>query len=370
MHILHVETGRHLYGGAAQVLNLIPGLGRHAVRGTLICTRDSALAIAARARGIDVVPVPMAGDLDVGFVGRLRRLIRELDPSLVHVHSRRGADLFGGPAALLAGKPAVLSRRVDSPGSRLGRPKYWFYRRIVAISGCIHRQLRDSGVPERKLRTVPSGVLPEACAPNWSRQKFLSEFDLADDDFVIAVTAQLIPRKGHRYLIEALPGIRAAFAGTRVLFFGAGTEEQRLRDAVARQGQSDVVCFAGYRTDLLDFLGHVQLVVHPAIREGLGLSLLEAQAAGVPVVGFRSGGQTEAVDDGVTGTLVPPLDTGALADAIAHLIYHPRVRTRMGNAAREWIRDRFSLEQMVAGNLSVYNEVLGQSEESRSDRSR
>lgn len=352
------------------MLNLIPGLERHGVRGTLICARDSVLAIAAQARGVDVVPLPMAGDLDIGFVGRLRGLIRELDPSLVHVHSRRGADIFGGPAALLAGKPAVLSRRVDRPESLAGRPKYWFYRRIIAISGCIHRQLRDAGVPERKLRTVLSGVLPEACEPNWSRQKFLSEFDLADDDFVIAVVAQLIPRKGHRYLVDALPGIRAAFAGTRVLFFGAGAEEERLRDAVARKGHSDIVRFAGYRTDLLDFLGHVQLLVHPATREGLGLSLLEAQAAGIPVVGFRSGGQTEAVDDGVTGTLVPPRDARALAEAISHLIYHPRVRHRMSAAAREWIRDRFGIEQMVDGNISVYNEVLGQSVESGSDRSR
>ncbi|MFQ5636107.1 MAG: glycosyltransferase, partial [Gammaproteobacteria bacterium] len=113
IHVLHVETGRHMYGGAGQVLNLIVGLAEHGVRGTLVCTQGSLVGVAARARGIDVLPVPMGGDLDLSFAGRLRRLIRRVRPSLVHVHSRRGADRLGGPAALAAGAPAVLSRRID-----------------------------------------------------------------------------------------------------------------------------------------------------------------------------------------------------------------------------------------------------------------
>ena len=191
----------------------------------------------------------------------------------------------------------------------------------------------------------------------------MKEFNLADDDFVIAVVAQMIPRKGHRYLLEALPRIRAAFAGTRVLLFGTGPGEAKLREAVAQNGQEKAVCFAGYRSDLRDYLGHVDLLVHPVMREGLGVSLLEAQAAGVPVVGFRSGGLAEAVDDGVTGTLVPPRDARALAEAVSQLIYKPRVRSKMGVAAQEWIRDNFAVEQMVAGNISVYKEILGQSVE-------
>lgn len=359
IHILHVETGRHLYGGAGQVLNLIVGLEAHGVRGTLVCPEHSFVAVAAQARGIDVATVPMRGDLDIGFGLWLWRLIRRRRPALVHVHSRRGADRFGGVAASLAGVPAVLTRRVDSRESLLGRPKYGFYRRVVAISGCIRRQLLDAGVPERKVRLVASGVLPEACAPTWPREKFLAEFDLGEDDFVIGMIAQLIPRKGHRYLLEALPQIHAACVGTRVLLFGAGALESQLREAVGQQQLGEVVRFAGYRPDLLDFLGHLQLVVHPATREGLGVSLLEAQAAGVPIVGFRAGGVVEAVDAGVTGTLVSPRDVDALAESITHLASHPPERAAMSAAAREWIARQFSVDGMVQGNLAVYREVTG-----------
>lgn len=349
-----------MYGGAAQVLHLIAGLSDHGARGTLVCAAGSLVSVAAQARGIDVVSVPMRGDLDIGFVLRLWRIVRRVQPTVVHVHSRRGADWFGGIAAGLAGVPAVLSRRVDRDESAWSRPKYWCYRRIVAISGCIRAQLRAAGVPERKLRIVRSGVLPEAGGPTWPRERFLHEFGLDEDAFVIGVIAQLIPRKGHRYLLDALPAIHAAYVGTRVLLFGEGGLEPRLRELVEQKQLGDVVRFAGFRPDLAEFLGHVDLIVHPATREGLGVSLLEAQAAGVPVVAFRAGGVVEAVNDRVTGTLVAPRDVTGLEQAITHLAWHPQERVKMGAAAREWIGDQFSVAAMVSGNHAVYREVTGE----------
>jgi glycosyltransferase involved in cell wall biosynthesis len=230
---------------------------------------------------------------------------------------------------------------------------------VIAISDRIGEQLLAAGVPERKLRLVSSGVLPEACAPSWSREKFLTEFGLGPDDFVIAMIAQLIPRKGHRYLLDALPKIHASYRGTRVLLFGAGSQEQKLAELIEHKRLGDVVQLAGHRPDLLEFLGHVQLVVHPATREGLGVSLLEAQAAGVPVVGFRVGGVTEVVSDGVTGALVAARDSDALAAAIIRLAWNPRERSAMSTAARERIAAEFSVDGMVQGNLAVYREIIG-----------
>ncbi len=329
------------------------------MRGTLVCPEGSLVALAAQARGIEVLLMPMSGDLDVGFIFRLRRVIRQLRPDLVHVHSRRGADRFGGLAAILAGVPAILSRRVDRPEPAWARPKYWPYKRVIAISACIEEQLLVAGVPERKLRLVSSGVLPESCAPSWSRAKFLTEFGLDDDDFVIAMIAQLIPRKGHRYLLDALPKIHASYRGTRVLLFGAGPQEEKLTELIRQKRLDKVVQLAGHRTDLLEFLGHVQLVVHPATREGLGVSLLEAQAAGLPVVGFRVGGVTEAISDGTTGTLVAARDSDALAEEIIRLAWNPRERAAMSAAARERIAMQFSVDSMVQGNLAVYREISG-----------
>ncbi|MGI9344150.1 MAG: glycosyltransferase family 4 protein [Gammaproteobacteria bacterium] len=348
-----------MYGGAVQVINLVAGLADRGVRGTLVCAEGGLVAVAAQARGIDVLPVPMGGDLDVGFVVRLTRIIRRLKPTVVHVHSRRGADWFGGLAARLAGVPAVLSRRVDSQESIAGRPKYRLYRRVIAISGCIRSQLLAAGVPDDKVRLVRSGVATVADAPAWPRERFLREFGLDDDAFVIGMIAQLISRKGHEYLLDALPAIHAAYTGTRALLFGAGALEARLAALAEQKQLGDVVRLAGFRHDLAEFLGHLDVIVHPATREGLGVSVLEAQAAGVPVVAFRAGGVAEAVNDGVTGKLVSPRDVAGLERALTHLAWHPQERAKMGAAAREWVADQFGIDAMINGNLAVYRELTG-----------
>ena len=114
-HTLHLETGRHLYGGAWQVLFLLEGLRRHGSRVTLVCPHGSRIGATASSRGLPVRPAPMRGALDPLFVLRLVRLIGALQPDLLHVHSRRGADLWGAVAAAWTGVPAVVTRRVDNP---------------------------------------------------------------------------------------------------------------------------------------------------------------------------------------------------------------------------------------------------------------
>jgi glycosyltransferase involved in cell wall biosynthesis len=359
MHVLHVETGRQVHGVAHQVLHLIDGLRPMGVSGSLACPAESTIAIAARARGIPVLPIRMRGDWDATAIFRMHRLARRVRPSIIHVHSQVGAKTHWAMAARLAGIPAILSRRSESSDSRLfGRSlKYWPYRLIVAQSENIGAQLIEEGIDEGRLRFVSRGVDADACQIGWSREKFLSEFDLQDDHFVIAVVAPLIATKGHRYLLDALPRIRAAHSGARVLIFGAGPLEDRLRKTVSRLGLDQMVHFAGYRIDLLEFIGHVQLMIHPSVREGLGTSLLEAQAAGIPVIGFRIGGMSELIAHEESGLLVPPRDSKALAAAAVRLIYNPKRMRAMSEDARRWVAEEHSLQRMVRGHLNVYQEL-------------
>jgi glycosyltransferase involved in cell wall biosynthesis len=124
-------------------------------------------------------------------------------------------------------------------------------------------------------------------------------------------------------------------------------------------GLTAVVHFTGFRHDLASWIGGLDMLVHPAEMEGLGVSLLQAAAAGVPVITSRAGGLPEAVQDGVTGILCPPGDVDALAAAIDRLAGDPALRRQYGEAGRQRILAEFSIGRMVDGNLALYHQVLG-----------
>lgn len=361
MKILHVETGRNLFGGAAQVLYLLEGLARRGdCESHLACPKDSAIAEAARGAGIPVHPLGREGDLDPRMALRIHRLLRRLRPDLVHVHSRRGADFWGGLAARRAGIPAVLSRRVDNPEPPWwAARKYLLYRRVIAISEGIRRILLDEGLEGDRVVTVPSAVdggrFQGPCDRGW----FLREFGLPGEARTIGMVAQLIERKGHTYLLRALSNLRGRFPQLRVLLFGKGPLRQELENEAQRRGIADLVQFAGFRDDMHRILPCLDLVAHPALREGLGVSLLQAAASGTPLVAGRAGGVPEVVRDGVNGLLVEPGDAEALASAMAEILTDPEAAARMGRAGRALVAREFDIGAMVEGNHRVYRETLG-----------
>ena len=358
MKVLHVEGGRHYYGGARQVVYLLEGLAQRGVENLLVCPPGAAIAEHA-APFAEVLPTRLRGDLDVGFVARLHARIRTARPDLVHLHSRRGSDVWGGIAARLAGVPSVLSRRVDNRERAWAVAlKYRLFDRVIAISDGIRDVLLAEGVSPQRRRCVRSALDARPWLQPVDRAAFRREFGLDDDAIVIGVVAQLIRRKGHRHLFDALKALHPERPRLRVLLFGQGPLRGDLEARAARDGLASIVRFVGFRDDLPRWMAGLDVLAHPADREGLGIALLQAQAAGVPVVASRAGGMPEAVEDGVTGLLVAPGDVPALADALRRLADDPALRESMGAAARARVLERFSVDAMVEGNLAVYREAL------------
>ncbi|MBT2969055.1 MAG: glycosyltransferase [Candidatus Thiodiazotropha sp. (ex Ctena orbiculata)] len=363
MRVLHVEAGKHLYGGAKQVLYLLSGLQQQGIDSLLVCPPGSAVAAAAREIGVAVEELSMGGDLDIGLIFRLWRTIKRYRPDLVHVHSRRGADLMGGVAAHLCGVKSVLSRRVDNPEQRMMvRWKYPLFDRVIAISQGIADVLREEGVAAERLVCVRSAVDVERYQLQCDKAWFREQFGLAEDALVMGAVAQLIPRKGHRYLLEAMPRLARAFPRLHLLIFGKGALREKLEQQIEALQLQPFVTLAGFRDDLPQLLPCLDLLVHPALMEGLGVSLLQAASAGLPIVAVDAGGMPEAVEDGVNGLLVPGGSVEALADALYRLLEDEALRRRMGESGREKMRRGFSVERMVLGNLAVYRDLLDDGE--------
>ncbi|WP_462321754.1 glycosyltransferase [Halochromatium sp.] len=360
MKVLHVEGGAHLYGGALQLLYLLEGLAEHGIDNHLACRRGCALGIRAEpfAR---VHGMPMHGDLDLLMIARLYRLIRRLQPDLVHLHSRIGADLMGGLAARLAGVPVLHTRRVDNPEPRwLVTLKYRLHDRVIAISEGIARVLLAEGLPSAKLRVVRSAVVAERFAQPCRQGLIQERLGLPEDALLLGVVAQLIERKGHAVLLDAVPSLLSEQPRLHLIFFGQGPLAATLEQRIKRTGLSGRVHLLGFRTDLDELLPCLSLLVHPALMEGLGVSLLQAAAAAVPIIASRVGGIPEAVQDGVTGILTPPGDAAALEQAMRTLLSSPQLRERLGRAGAERARRAFGVDAMVAGNLAIYHALLAE----------
>ncbi len=359
MKILHVETGRHLYGGPQQVIYLVSALLERDHDCTLVCPPETGVDTAARAAGIPVRNLFCAGDLDLPFAYRHTQFLHSFAPDLVHCHSRRGADMLGGLAASFAAVPAVVSRRVDNTEMRLlAALRYRPFRKVIAISEAIATVLRDHDVDNERIEVIRSAVDTEAFAQPADRAAFRAEFGIAEDAFVLAAAGQLIPRKGHRYLLQAVADLKHDHPEIRLIMFGDGHLNNQLRAQAASLGLGDSVQFAGFREDLDEYMGCFDIFVHPALAEGLGVATLKAAAAGVPVVGFDAGGLPEAVVDGETGFLVPPADVEKLQTAIATLIEDDDMRRRMGAAGRERMQNEFSIATMVTRHIALYESVI------------
>ncbi|MGL4666728.1 MAG: glycosyltransferase family 4 protein [Saezia sp.] len=358
MKVLHVEAGRFLYGGARQVLYIMEGLHQRGMSNVLACPVGSDIGRGAK----DVAQVhemKMGGDLDIGLMGRLKDLIRQTQPDIVHLHSRRGADIWGAFAARQMKVPCVLSRRVDNPESPFwAKIKYAQYNQVIAISEGIRQVLISEGVPPDHVICVRSAVDPKPYLHEVSRAEFAREFNVPENALIIGVVAQLIERKGHRYVLEALPTILERFPQTQVLFFGKGPLQEALQTQIKEKGLDGHVKLAGFREDLPKWLGGLDLLLHPADMEGLGVSLLQASAAAVPIITSNAGGLPEAVADGISGELIPPGDVGALTQVTLKLLGNEKLRKQYGQAGRERIMKEFSIDAMVEGNLRVYEGCL------------
>lgn len=368
MKVLHIEAGKNLYGGALQVLYLLNELkAQHGdkIENSLICPVGCDLAERASAVA-QVFPMKMGGDLDIGLKSRIAAVIADIQPDLVHVHSRRGADIWGLFAARSANVPVVCSRRVDNPEPAwLAKWKYHKYNKVVSISEGIRQVLLSEGVAPEHVICVHSAVDTQQYAPlsdvqiqateaSW----FRTEFGLNDDALVIANFAQMIERKGQINLIDAFASLHQAHPKARLMLFGKGGKLDDYKAHAAQCGVADKVLFPGFRNDIARILPHIDVVAHPATMEGLGVALLQSAAACVPIVATAAGGIPEIVADQENGFLIDVGDTAALAIQLQLLLDDADLRMTQGLNGRKKVLEQFSIPAMAAGNYRVYQELL------------
>jgi len=352
-------------GGAEQVvIRLAGGVDRRRFEPVIVCLdRPGPFATQAEAAGIEVVALDKRGPIDPGAIVRLARLLRSRGIEVVHTHLW-GANLWGRLAARAARVPVVVctEHNVDSwkKGYHLALDRLLApaATHLVAVSEEVRAFYERHGVGRGRWHVVYNGVEVSAAARPERGDAFRA-LGLGPEDRVVGLVGRLVPAKAPEVFLRALASAAAAVPRLRGLVVGDGPSRAAAEDEARRLGIEGRVVFAGLRKDVAELLPGLDALVFSSLREGLSMAMLEAMAAGVPIVATAVGGTPELITHDTTGLLVPPGRPDALAEALVSLLQDPAAAERLRAAARRHVEERFSAGKMFEAHEALYAERPG-----------
>ncbi|HEX2030308.1 MAG TPA: glycosyltransferase [Actinomycetota bacterium] len=305
------------------------------------------------------------GGRGVGWVRRLRELVRDRRIELVHAHS---------PVPAVAARTA-LPRAVHqvytehNVWARYRRPTYWanlvtFGRNdhVFAVSDEVRASIRYpaplDGLRRPPVETLYHGLDWSTLPPPAPRAEARAALGIPDDAPVIGTVGNLTAKKDHATLLAAAVVLRRSVPGLRVVVVGTGPLEEELRRRRRELGLEEIVLMTGFRDDAPRLMGAFDAFVLSSRYEGLPIALLEAMALGIPAAVTSVGGNAEVLTDGTDGLLVPSGDAPGLAEAVGRLLGDEALRRRLGDAARRRAAD-FDIRAAVRRMEEVYGELMG-----------
>jgi glycosyltransferase involved in cell wall biosynthesis len=226
-------------------------------------------------------------------------------------------------------------------------------RKVVTVSADLKEHLVSEGFPTRSVNVIHNGIDVGALPDARMRARVRSELGISDADVVVGTVARLDPVKDLQTLIRAVALHSGKPPSLVLLIVGDGSERARLEASVREMGADSSVRFLGHRDDARELLAGCDLYASSSISEGISLTILEAMAAGLPIVATQVGGTPEIVD-ATCGRLVPARDPAALGRALAALADDAALRRTLGRGARARVEEHFTLDRMVREYRAAY----------------
>lgn len=355
LSILQVITQRRFSGAERICLSLCADLQKRGHRVLLLCKPDGGMPEEAAKLGIAVQTPFIGGKLNLLAPFRIARIARAFGADVIHTHLS-SASLWGGLAGRLAKIPVL---------GHVHALNNWFYYRFSTMaatcSAGVKRHIVAQGANPARVKVVYNGIPVNRLDGVASQAEARRMLGLSIENQVICCVAHLSPKKGQTFLIDAVAMLKDALPNLVCLLAGEGEQYAALEQQAADKGVADRIRLLGFRSDVMSVMNAADVVVLPSVaKEGLGLVLVEAALLEKPTIGSNAPGIDEAIQDGVTGLLVPPGNAAALADALSKLLENPALCRKLGVAGRERAVAMFSQAAMVSGFESLYSAMITQ----------
>jgi glycosyltransferase involved in cell wall biosynthesis len=373
--VAHVLLNFRVGGLENLVAVLVPQLVRSGIECAVYCVDDiedgyhRTMVARLRKQGVSVTLLSRRRGIDVSLILRLRRLLRGAD--IVHSHNVT-AHLYGGTAARLAGVPVTLATRHGITLER--RIRFWLrvLRPLTDCLICVAERVANEmvrlGIPRERICVVPNGVdldlfdMPPARRAA-ARRRIARVLRLPEEVLFVGAIGRIAPEKGLPTLLEAFAGVHRRRKDVALLIVGDGPLRGDLERYVLSHNLEERVFFLGTRKRPALWIGILDVLALPSYSEGMPMVVLEAFAAGVPVVASDVGGTGEVIENGTSGLLIPPRDVGELERALCEVIEDPATRARYGSNAREAARNHYSIERIAETHAEIYSRLLAKASE-------
>lgn len=351
-------------GTERQLTHLIKGLaGDHDI--LLVCTHnDGALIGDARRIGAHVVILPTRGGWDFRLRPRLRRFLRAYRPDIVHSFLF-GFDLFANQAARDVGVPIIISSRRELPTWMKGRHRF-MQRRANRYVDCVLANskaaadfaIANEGLDPGLTRVIHNGINAREFVREGDVKSVRVRYKVPFHRRVVGIVANYSPVKDHTLFLETAAELLRRRADLHFLLVGRGPLERDIKARAQRLNIAECCTCVSSVGEMADLYSLMDVSVLCSKVEGFPNAVIEAMAAGKPVVAANVGGIPEIIRHGETGILVDARTPGAFADAIDHVLEHPHDSQAMGRRAAAYVEAELSVARMVEAHRRLYADLL------------
>lgn len=364
--ILYIIENTSFGGGERAFAQVINGLDKEKYEVYVACGNNE-LFIEKIKNKTKVFTLNLSNRFNPTIISKLTKIMKTEKIQIIHSQGAR-ADFFARISAKLSKVPLVISTiAMPVEGFNVNWMKKTIYialdrftekfvHKFIVVSEVLRERLiKIHKIAPEKIIVIPNGVEIEEYNPDRIDSfKIRNELNLDNNTCIIGTIGRLVWQKGLEYFIESAKFVLEVFSNAKFLIVGEGELKNKLENLTKQLKLNNNILFLGFRKDISEILGNLDIFVLPSIREGMPIITLEAMAMAKPIVASNIEGVREQIINDKTGVLVPAKNPKALAEAIISLIKDKEKAKNIGNNAREIVKEKFIVEKMVKEHEKLY----------------